>query len=330
MIPGAPAPPDGTIPLRESQRADRFGVHALTDDPAAADLILFVRTLSHDGTAFFRLRAHPLVRRYRAKCFLYDLNDRVAPVLPGIYPSVERRWHDRARTRSGPYLEETANPFLVYDPDYAERRYLYSFLGAVRSAPVRERLVALPPDPRGLILDTSARAEQVARHGTADERREFARQYADTTRQSRFVLCPRGVGVGSRRLFETMSMGRAPVVLADDWVPPDGPAWERSCVSVKEADCARLPGLLAERAGEAEEMGREARRQWEEWYAPEVLFHRTVESCLSIGRERRWPEPVASWLADAQMLRPSLWRHWARQTGFNQRVKARLRGLVGR
>ena len=327
--PDAP-PPDGTVPLRASQRVDRFGTHTLTDDPAAADLILFVRTLSHDGAVFRRLLAHPLVRRHRARCFLYDLNDRIVPVLPGIYPSVERRWHDRARIRSGPYLEETANPFLVYDPVSAERRYLYSFLGAVRSAPVRERLAAMPHGPHGLFLDTSARAEQIARHGTADERREFARQYAEATTLSQFVLCPRGVGVSSRRLFETMGMGRAPVVLADDWVPPDGPAWERSCVFIREADCERLPHLLAERADEALELGREARRQWEEWYAPEVLFHRTVESCLSIGHERRLPEPASSWLAYTQMLRPSLLRHWARQTGFNQRVKARLRAILSR
>ena len=243
---------------------------------------------------------------------------------------MERRWNDRARLRSGPYLEETANPFLVYDPAFAERRYLYSFLGAVRSAPVRERLAAMAHGPRGLFLDTSARAEEIARHGTADDRRAFARQYADATNLSRFVLCPRGVGVSSRRLFETMGMGRAPVVLADDWVPPDGPVWERSCVFIREADCARLPDLLAEREDEALALGREARRQWEEWYAPDVLFHRTVEFCLSIRRERRLPGPVASWRACTQALRPSLLRHWARQTGFNQRVKARLRGLVGR
>ena len=191
---------------------------------------------------FRRLLAHPLVRRHRARCFLYDLNDRIVPVLPGIYPSVERRWHHRARTRSGPYLEESANPFLVYDPDFTATPLPLQLPG--RGAQRRRcagRLAAMGHGPRGLFVDTSARAEQIARYGTADERREFARQYAEATTLSQFVLCPRGVGVSSRRLFETMAMGRAPVVLADDWVPPDGPAWERSCVFIPEADCERLP-----------------------------------------------------------------------------------------
>lgn len=329
--PDEPPHPDGTLPLRESQRVDRFHQHTLTDDPTTADLILIVRTLSHDGSPFLRLRAHPLVRRFRRKCFLYDLNDRVAPVLPGIYPSVERRWHRRWRTRSGPYLDEVANPFLTYNPATAERRYLYSFLGSVRSAPVRGRLAEVPHGARGLFVDTSAQAEEVARCGTDEEKQEFARQYADATKLSAFVLCPRGVGVGSRRLFETMMMGRAPVVLGDDWVPPDGPAWERSCVFIAEKDAAQTPRILAEREADAPEMGREAQRQWQEWYAPEVLFHRAVESCRDIKREQRlWPGPVASWMAGAQNLRPTLLRHWARQTGFNQRIKARLRAWVGR
>ena len=95
--------PDISFCLRDSQRVDRFGVHTLTDDPAAADLILFVRPLG-EGTVFRYLWRHPLVRRHRRKCFLYDPNDRIVPLLPGIYPSVERAWHQPGRTRSGAYL----------------------------------------------------------------------------------------------------------------------------------------------------------------------------------------------------------------------------------
>ena len=57
-----PAPERVVNRLRESQAADRFGVHTLTDDPAEADLILFVRTLT-EGMLFSGLLGHPLVRR---------------------------------------------------------------------------------------------------------------------------------------------------------------------------------------------------------------------------------------------------------------------------
>lgn len=322
-----PAPTRVAARLSDSQRVDRFGVHTLTDDPGAADLILFVRALT-EGMVFSRLLGHPLVRRYRRKCYLYDPNDRIVPLLPGIYPSVERSWHSRGRTRSGSYLLAEENPFVDEDHAGAERRYLYSFLGTYFSAEVRSRLGQLD-HPRGLCRDTYEEGRRIFQTGATEEIRAFRRRYLETTWASRFVLCPRGYGVSSMRLFETMRAGRAPVILADEWVPPDGPDWERFSVRVGEADWAALPALLEAREPEADGMGQIARQQWEEWFSPPVLFHRMVEDCLSIGRTRRWlPEPAASWAAYAQMLRPTHQRHWARQTGRAQRIKDALR--VGR
>ncbi len=314
---------DASFRLRDSQRADRFGVHTLTDDPGAADLILFVRPLG-EGTIFRYFFRHPLVRRYRRKCYLYDPNDRIVPLLPGIYPSVERAWYDPGRTRSGAYLQAEENPFLDEDHHDAERTWLYSFLGTYSSAPVRTDLGRLE-HLRGYCRDTFKEGERAWRQGTQEDVRDFRRRYLETTWASHFVLCPRGYGASSMRLFETMRAGRPPVILADAWVPPEGPCWERFSVRVAEADWRSLPARLEARESEAAGMGRLARQQWEEWFSPAVLFHRMVEDCLSIGRARRVPEPLASWLATLQMLRPSHQRHWARQTGLAQRIKKLVR-----
>lgn len=314
------APPRGVaFRLRESQQVDRFGVHTLTDDPAAADLILFVRPLT-EGGIFSRLLGHPLVRQYRRKCYLYDANDRIVPLLPGIYPSVEQRWYDRGRTRSGAYLVAEENPALDEDHGADERRYLYSFVGTYRSAAIRSELGRLE-HPRGYCRDTYDEGDRIWRHGSAEEKQGFRRRYLEVTWASHLVLCPHGFGVSSIRLFETMRAGRAPVILADEWVAPEGPCWDRFSIRVPEKDWAGIPALLGEREADAAVMGRLARQQWEEWYAPPVLFHRMVEDCLSLAQTRRLPEPVASWVAYLQLLRPSHQRHWARQTGLAQRVR---------
>ena len=318
-----PMHPDVSFRLRESQRVDRFGAHTFTEDPGEADLILFVRPLC-EGTVFPYLFRHPLVRRYRRKCYLYDPNDRIVPLLPGIYPSVERAWYDRGRMRSGTYLLAGENPFLDEDHHDAERTFLYSFLGTYFSAAIRSDLGRLD-DPRGCCRDTFQEGERLWKHGTEEDGRNFQRRYLETTWASHFVLCPRGYGASSIRLFETMRAGRAPVILADAWVAPEGPCWERFSLRVAEADWRSLPTLLAAREHDAAEMGRLARQQWEEWFSPPVLFHRIVEDCLSIARTRRIPEPVATWIATLQMLRPSHQRHWARQTGLAQRLKKFVR-----
>ncbi len=56
--------------LEASAKADVFGVHTLTEDPDAADLIVFA-DLQGAGMHFEAIRRHRLVRRYREKCFIF-------------------------------------------------------------------------------------------------------------------------------------------------------------------------------------------------------------------------------------------------------------------
>jgi len=127
--------------LIESARLDRFRKHSLTDDPSAADLILFAE-LYGAGAYFQSVPRHPFVDRFGEKCFLFCSNDFIIPFLPGIYASIERRWSSR-RTRSGFYLAVSENEFVEFTPPGDEMPYLYSFLGTVNTAPVRRQLASL-------------------------------------------------------------------------------------------------------------------------------------------------------------------------------------------
>lgn len=300
-----------------SQRADRFQVHQLTDDPAEAEVILFMEVPSPEVDPL-KLRRHPLVRRFRDKCFLSDPRDQAIPFLPGFYASIEKAWYQPRRTRSGPFPDSMSNAAVEYDPAFGQRNYLYSFVGSTLTWPVRADLAKLQ-HPRGYFEDRAADSLRIRMSGDDRERAAFTHHYVEVIQRSQFVLCPRGLGCGSIRLFETMKAGRAPVVLSDDWVSPEGPDWRRFSVRVAEKDWAALPALLETKEGEAAEMGRLARRAWEEWYAPEVLFHRTVEQCLELRRTRRLPEAIAARLALMQLvLRPfhlrMLLRRWLKRT----------------
>lgn len=285
-----------------SQRADRFRMHSLTADPQEADVILFLEVPSE--TDLLALRRHPLVRRCRDKCFLSDSSDRAIPFLPGFYASIEKAWHSPRRTRSGPFPSPMENAAVEYDPAFTARDYLYSFMGAMDTWPVRVQLGTLR-HPRGFFEDRTADSLRIRMTGDDRERAAFARHYADVLQRSQFVLCPRGIGCASIRLFEVMRAGRVPVILSDAWVPPVGPAWDTFGVRTAERDWASLPSVLEAREPEAAAMGQRARHAWEEWFAPPVLFHRTVEQCLEMQRTRRLPEWVSARLALSQrILRP--------------------------
>src|SRR3954471_8324715 len=146
------------LELRKCAAVDRFQIHSQTDDPAAADLIVFVEFYG-GGWYFERVRRHPLVRRYREKCFLFCANPFVIPFLPGIYAGIEKAWAS-ARTRPGFYLGRTQNEFTTYTPPDHDLPYLFSFMGSIRNAPVRAKLAALR-HPRNFFQDTTEDFDRV-------------------------------------------------------------------------------------------------------------------------------------------------------------------------
>lgn len=267
---------------------DRFGVHSVTEDPAAADIILFVENSQLDDDPFFhQLRRHPLVRQFREKCFMYNEHDRPYCALPGVYLSMPAPYFDYTRQRACGAIF-TRNPYIEHIADGGRTPdLLYAFLGG-KNAPVRDRVFALQ-DPEAYIKDTSGFDAYAEKLNFNDP----ARRYADVLARSRFFLCPRGVGTGTGRLQEVMQSARVPVILNDDWVAPQGPDWESFSLRLPEADAHRVPQVIRENDARWPDLAREARRNWEEWFAPEVVFHRMTESCADIFRTRRVPEAVA-------------------------------------
>jgi len=305
-------------PLTELQKCvelDRFRIHRVTTDASSADLIIFVEFYGA-GWYFRRVRRHPLVRRYREKCFLFCANPLVIPLLPGVYAGVEKPWAS-SRTRPGFYLGRTRNEFTVYTPPDAELPYLFSFMGSVRNAPIRAQLATLK-HPRNFFQDTTEEYDRILyRKMERSERLDYDRRYAELTKASKFVLCPRGLSPSSIRLFETMRMGRVPVIISDPWVAPAGPQWNDFSIRIAEKNFADIPRILEERESESVRMGDLARAAWEEWFSDEVVFHRLVELCLDIQKRRRIPEGLARWPAYLQFVQ---WFHLRRLFGAGYRA----------
>jgi hypothetical protein len=296
-----PSPYGSCEILRESARNDPFGEHQLTDDPESADIIIFAESLD-TGYSLLHARRHPLARRYPEKTFVHAEHDLVIPFLPGVFTSLPARFCSPSRARTGCYVWTYPNPFVHPGP-FPERPYLFSFAGDVRTSPgLRGRVVALQ-HPESYLEDTSTRVYQ-AFYGDDDEaKRVFQSDYGTMLRDSLFVLCPRGDGPSTVRVFEAMKSGRAPVILSDDWEPPAGPEWDSFSIRIREGEVERVPEILESRRVDADDMGRRAREAWETWFAPEVLFHRTVQACLSIRETRRIPE---------RLLRFGVWKQVAR------------------
>jgi hypothetical protein len=292
--------------LSEAASCDRFRKHRLVDSPEYADIILFVGSTYPDHRD---IRSHPLLRKHRLKCFLFHSDDYVIPFLPGVYVNVAKRWYS-GRTITGPYLQMLYWDHVPFVPSLENCEYLFCFVGSTRTHAVRRRLMNLN-SPRAYLEDSSADvAEDVTKNPLImiDYQTEAKTHYGDIISRSKFVLCPRGYACSTWRLFETMKAGRVPVIISDQWVPPEGPAWETFSLRVRENQSSGIPEFLERYEPKAELMAHEARLAWEEWFSKETVFHRIVEWCLSL-KSRCHASAVMHLVPYVQLLRPFYLRH---------------------
>jgi hypothetical protein len=290
---------------------DRYREHTLCEDPGQADLILFL-----DGHQHYRdmelsaIREHPLVQRYREKAFVYSEMDQPWCAMPGLYVSMPRTSFDPRRQRACSYIN-LPNSHVAPSPAQGDS-LLFSFLGRAGNG-ARDRVLKLK-HPRAEVADTSATDFFGAQTDAVEKQRKH---YASVIARSKFVLCPKGAGPSSFRVFETMSAGRVPVIISDLWVPPAGPDWNACAIFIPEKQIERIGEILEKQEDRFPAMAAAARREWEQWFAPDVLFHRMTEALSEIIQTRRISESVLCRKVTARYL-------YLRA----REAKAKIKGLI--
>jgi hypothetical protein len=264
---------DQWLRLREFAEQDAVGRHRLIEDREDADIILSVFNTDP--------RYAPLAWDQRR--FAYSHDDLAFPVHPGIYPSLPSWNVHPAFTRSGPFLLRPAEP-SQRDEEYELGSYLFSFVGAVWTSPIRQQLMQLD-HPRGLVRDSSQDKAYLSGQPQTTYQR-FRSSYQTILAESLFVLCPRGVGASSWRLFETMRAGRAPVVISDAWVPPAGVPWEEFSVRIAEREIGKIPERLKALEDRAPAMGARAREVWDQHFSETRIFDWLIEQIVTMQQVR--------------------------------------------
>jgi hypothetical protein len=267
--------------------------HEWVRSPEQADIIFLTNVMQPEGNAISK---HPLPRRFPEKCVV--LSDQWEPPFhhAGIYANAPRSLFWKGRFRTGSYElnhPDFKNPYVEnYTPDQAlpasERRYLFTFAGR-NCHPVRDLLFRQTFGPDILVEDTSS--FNAFTH-TSEGKINAQQRYFELCLQSKFILCPRGCGPNSIRLFEALKLGIAPIILADAWIPAEGPDWSSFAVFVPERAAGEVEARVRSIAQEFEERGRMAREAHDRFFAPERYFNFLVDSANSILKARVIPEKV--------------------------------------
>ncbi|MDX2097388.1 MAG: exostosin family protein [Leptolyngbyaceae cyanobacterium bins.59] len=145
---------------------------------------------------------------------------------------------------------------------------------------LRTKALATLQQHQGIETNFILRQESVFLGRADDESREKHRnEYVQNLRSSDYILCCRGSGNFSFRFYETLCMGRIPVLINTDCVLPFDSQidWRNHAVWVEEKELHRLPEKILEfhnslSPQEFTNLQIECRRLWEKWLAPEGFF----------------------------------------------------------
>lgn len=112
-------------------------------------------------------------------------------------------------------------------------------------------------------------------------------EYVENMVESDYILCARGGGNFSYRLYETLCCGRIPVFIDTDCVLPYDfiIEWKKNCVWVDESELPLIAEKVAEfhshlSSQEFANLQYECRRLWEQWLSPEGFFAKFYQHFL--------------------------------------------------
>jgi hypothetical protein len=309
-----------------SQRPSRFSI---ARDLTVADFIVFIEPPRHKFAGYGdTLSAQPAVRRFPERCFAYDWADGPAGFLPGVYPSIGRNQWDPARLVAGgflrPYNAAVLSAARVESYSSATPAFLMYFRGAA-SHVVRRRLTASLVDNPD--VDVSLTEEWFTHSG------EQKADHVSRLQSAKFAVCPRGVGAATFRVYEAMALGRAPVIVSDEWVEPQGPDWSKFALRVSEARISDLTRILREREDDWAEMGRLAHQAWEQFFAHPVAVATMLSAVERISLARARGETLDELRARWSSRRFKVENGWAKEQRLKRlitstEVRRRLRRRI--
>jgi hypothetical protein len=117
---------------------------------------------------------------------------------------------------------------------------------------------------------------------------KFKREYFDNIVGSDYVVCGRGNGNFSYRLYETLALGRIPIFIDTDAALPfsDRIDWQKYCVWIDESQLPAIGRIVSDFHNQLnnqqfEQLQRDCRRLWEDYLRTEGYFREVVRELAS-------------------------------------------------
>lgn len=306
--------------MLEGIRADllsRHG-HGEAPDPGSADAIIIHEEFSFKEWRYVpRLIQDPVIGCYPNKVYTINNDDCANGLLRGVYTSLPRCRYNAQYHGLVPYASFPNQAVLERRHEARpEPKYLGTWRGNTKSnRKLRDRFFDVcSKSPKFLVEKT----DSWLNHNT-DEKNH----YVDVMLAGKFSLCPAGWAAVSFRIYESMALGIAPVIIADEFVPPGGPDWSEFSIRFPEEDVSNIEAILEGFSDSYREMGRKARVAWEQYFSPECVtgyYADTLLHCIRAGLNTgSASKEIARWR--------SFHTYWTNSWTIPQRIMIKLDAL---
>ena len=248
-----------------SELLGRPGMEEARDADDADALLIHEPWAFREWRYIDRLLADPVIGARPHKVYTLNSDDAGTGLLRGAYCCISARRFDPRLHAAVPFFAAPNEAVLAHAGMPRESATL---LATWRGNPKSNHQV------RGQLLaryGDSPRIKVEATDSWLNHATEEKLHYVKLLRSGQFALCPAGWGPASFRIYESMALGVAPVIIADEFVAPAGPDWQSFSLQVKEADLSALESILQDHTGQHQEMGVLAHAAWLKHFKPSEI-----------------------------------------------------------
>lgn len=281
-----------------------------------ADVILIQEKNSFKNFRYIdTILKDPILANYYHKTFTINTDDCATGILRGLYTSLPKSRFNSQHYAIVPFFEYP-NELVFLDNHLPVQPYfLASWRGNTKSSKIRIKLLRLL---QGLTQYSITTTDSWLNHSIKEKK-----EYIDLVLNAKFSLCPSGWAAVSFRIYESMALGRCPVIIADAFVPPEGPDWKSFALFLPEKDIKNLPAYLLAYESSYKQRGELAFINWQKYFSQDVIkkyYAQALHRLFCAGTEPS---------KEVEMRRWTSWHlYWSNEWTIPQRILNKAKAFI--
>jgi len=245
-------------------------------DPDIADALIIHEEYSFKNFLQIKtLLTDRFISNYIPKIFTINFDDSATGLLKGLYSQIPKSRLNPKLHVAIPHAFYAVNE-LVFSGTYDNRapKKLAGWRGNIVSNASRKKMVHFLQGKKDCQIEHT---DSWWNHSLKEKE-----EYIDLILNSKFSLCPAGWTPSTFRIYESMALGRCPVIIADDFAPPIGPAWNQFALFYPENKLQNLYSFLIKNESSFYERGVKAKEAYTHFFRPENLPNYIASSLVNL------------------------------------------------